>query len=436
MVQLKFLSLLATASSIAQAATAPKACNPLKADNCSADTALGASIQEDFTKKSSWFPYFSGSGLVNYTKDGLSMTLDKRFSAPALQSEFYIMYGKVEVEMKAGPGRGVVSSFYLQSDDLDELDIEWVGSDNTQFQSNYFSKGNTSTYDRGKFHGVDSPVDKFHNYSLDWNVDKTTWALDGQVVRTLSNDSSEGYPQTPMFIKMGIWAGGDPDNAPGTIEWAGGKVDYSQAPFTMNVKRVVVTDYSTGKQYSYHDQSGSWQSIEAKDGKVLGRVSQASSDYSILNSGGHISSPTPRSSTSATSSSESKSTSSHSSSHASSSHSNSDQKSSSSKSASSSHKPASKTSSSEHKDEQSKSGSRTTMSTKRTDDSKAKDAESFSGSVASGSTSGSGSASTSDSSSAASGSSHEIKTASNVAAGVGFSANTLPFFAAVLALLL
>ncbi|GCE98580.1 transglycosylase [Zygosaccharomyces mellis] len=434
MVQLKLLSLLAASSSIAKAGTTPGACNPLKATSCSPDPALGTSIAEDFTKNSSWFPYVTGGGLVNYTNDGLSMTLDKRYDNPTLQSDFYIMYGKVEVELKAGPGRGVVSSFYLQSDDLDELDIEWVGSDNTQFQSNYFSKGNTTTYDRGQFHGVDSPVDKFHNYTLDWNVDKATWSLDNQVVRTLTNDSSEGYPQTPMFIKMGIWAGGDPDNAPGTIEWAGGKIDYSQAPFTMYVRRVVVTDYSSGKQYSYNGQSGSWESIEAQDGKVLGRTSQANDDYNTLNNGGSIASPTPRSTISPSSSSKSQSAS-QSSSHSQNVTSASDTKSSDSDSSTQSHSSVSKTSSS---DQSSKSESRSTLeptSTSMSKDHQSKSSGSeISSSVPASTQSPSGTmAGVSEVSSS---SSQVVKTASNVAAAVGFSVNSLPFFAAVVALLL
>lgn len=95
MVQLKLLSLLAASSSIAKAGTTPGACNPLKATSCSPDPALGTSIAEDFTKNSSWFPYVTGGGLVNYTNDGLSMTLDKRYDNPTLQSDFYIMYGKI-----------------------------------------------------------------------------------------------------------------------------------------------------------------------------------------------------------------------------------------------------------------------------------------------------------------------------------------------------
>ena len=47
-------------------------------------------------------------------------------------------------------------------------------------------------------------------------------------------------------------------------------MDYSQGPFSMYMKSMTVTDYSTGNSYSYGDQSGSWKSITADGGKVNG----------------------------------------------------------------------------------------------------------------------------------------------------------------------
>ncbi len=288
---------------------AADSCDPLKQTNCPADKALATSFSENFTSESKWFTAEDNPGKIEYTSDGLAMSLTKRFDNPSLKSNFYIMYGKTEVIFKAGDGRGIVSSFFLQSDDLDEIDLEWIGSDDTQFQSNYFSKGNTATYDRGEFHGVNQPQKEFHNYTIDWTMEQLTWYLDGQVVRVLPNTTSQGYPQTPMYIKMGIWAGGDPSNAPGTIEWAGGETDYSLAPFTMYIKSLVVTDYSTGKEYTYGDQSGSWQSIKAVDGEINGRYQQAQEDFAKLVAGQAIESsqsssvsPTSSSSSSASSS--------------------------------------------------------------------------------------------------------------------------------------
>lgn len=47
--------------------------------------------------------------------------------APTLNSNDYIFFGNIEVVMKAATGQGIVSSFVLESDDLDEVDWEWLG---------------------------------------------------------------------------------------------------------------------------------------------------------------------------------------------------------------------------------------------------------------------------------------------------------------------
>ena len=269
-----------TAVTLAQAASATtsttsSACNPLSS-SCSADTALATDISVDFTSSLDYFNEESTESGISYGDDGLTMTLAKRFDNPAIKSTFYIMFGRIECLLKAAKGQGIVSSFYLQSDDLDEIDLEWLGGDDTQFQSNFFSKGNTTTYDRGEYHNVNSaPQDDFHNYTIVWTEEELVWYFDGTPVRTLKNTTSSGYPQTPMYIKAGIWAGGDPSNEAGTIEWAGGETDYSDAPFKMYIKDLSVSDYSTGKEYSYGDKSGKWTSIEAKDGEVNGRKGKA-----------------------------------------------------------------------------------------------------------------------------------------------------------------
>lgn len=306
---LSFLLISTLLQTFVKAATST--CNPLFTTNCPPDKALATGFIEDFTKQSDskWFSRVSSSqGKVTFdSTNGLGLILAKRGDNPSYDSNFYIMYGKVQVLMQAAPGVGIVSSFFLQSDDGDEIDLEWLGGDNTQFQSNYFSKGNVTTYDRGEFHGVQTPTQMFHNYTIDWSMEQTTWSLDGTVVRTLLNTTSQGYPQTPMSIKFGIWAGGDPSNAPGTIEWAGGITDYSAGPFTMYVKQIIATDYSTGESYSYDGTSGSWESIIAKDGKVNGRYSEAQTEFNELAAGVSLSYSSSSASSSSTSKSSSKS---------------------------------------------------------------------------------------------------------------------------------
>lgn len=180
------------------------------------------------------------------------------------------MFGHVEFVVKAAPGAGIVSSAVLQSDDLDEIDWEWLGADDQQVQSNFYGKGLTTTFNRGAFHPAPGNHDGFNTYSIDWTADQIVWQVNGHTVRAQTSANTNGYPypQTPMMVKVGAWSGGDRSNPPGTVKWAEGPTDYTGGPYTMYVKSIAVTDYSTGSQYTYSGTAGTWQSINAVGGKV------------------------------------------------------------------------------------------------------------------------------------------------------------------------
>ncbi|TVY85485.1 putative extracellular glycosidase [Lachnellula suecica] len=252
-------------------------CNPLYSTGCPANTALGKAISVDFTKGS--VNSFTATGDPTYDSSGAHFTVAKSGDAPQLTSVFYIMFGKVAVTMKAAPGAGIVSTLVLESDDLDEIDMEWLGADDTEVQTNYFGKGDVTTYNRGAFNPAANNQGEFITYTVEWTQDQITWSVGNSVVRVLTPATADAnqYPQTPMRVKFGSWSGGDPSNAAGTIAWARGPTDYSKGPFTMTVQSVAVTDYSTGTQYKYGDTSGSWGSIQAVGGTINGNSGSAGS---------------------------------------------------------------------------------------------------------------------------------------------------------------
>lgn len=211
---------------------------------------------------------------MNYGSNGAEFTVGKSGDSPLIQSDFYIMFGHVDFVIQAAPGTGIVSSAVLQSDCLDEIDWEWLGKDTTQAQTNYFGKGDVTSYNRGTYVAAADSTSEFHKYSVDWTNEQIVWQIDGVTVRALpSTDAAANqYPQTPMMIKVGSWSGGDSSNPAGTIQWAGGETDYSAGPFTMYMKSIAVTDYSTGTQYTYSGTTGSWQSIQSTGGTIDGNV--------------------------------------------------------------------------------------------------------------------------------------------------------------------
>ncbi|KAL9094482.1 MAG: hypothetical protein Q9165_003332 [Trypethelium subeluteriae] len=228
----------------------------------------------DFTQQSSlpaeWI--LANYETVTFGSHGAEFTFNKRYDAPNIWTDFYIFFGHVDVVMQAAPGQGIVSSSVLISDDYDEIDWEFSGnnfgdaSSSGQVQTNFYGKGDTGYYDRSGNENVNQPQASFHTYSVDWTKDQLVWSIDGQTVRTLlasqcDNDTHQ-YPQTPMKLQLGLWDGGDPDGYAGTVNWAGGYTNLSQAPFTMYVQSVSITNDNPGYGYNYTDLTASWESIQ------------------------------------------------------------------------------------------------------------------------------------------------------------------------------
>jgi len=293
---------LALAAAHGVSAQTSTTCNPLN-ETCPPDKALGKTITVDFTQGASdQFSLADGTTLT-YGSNGAEFTMVKEDDAPTITSVWYIFFGRVDVTLQAAPGTGIVSSFVMESDDLDEIDMEWLGGDTTQVETNYFGKGNTTTYDRATYVNVAAPQTGFHTYSIIWTSSSVQWLVDGNLVRTLNYGDANGgknYPQTPMRIKLGDWDGGASNSPEGTVQWAGGHSDMSKGPFTMYVKSMTIQDYSTGgSEYVYSDMSGDWQSIKISDG---GSESSSSGSSSISST---PSSSSTASSTSSTASSSS-----------------------------------------------------------------------------------------------------------------------------------
>nr|AAC61261.1 allergen [Aspergillus fumigatus] len=180
-------------------------CNPL-AETCPPNKGLAASTcTADFTSASALDQWEVTAGKVPVGPQGAEFTVAKQGDAPTIDTDFYFFFGKAEVVMKAAPGTGVVSSIVLESDDLDEVDLVRLGGDTTQVQTNYFGKGDTTTYDRGTYVPVATPQETFHTYTIDWTKDAVTWSIDGAVVRTLTYNDAKGgtrFPQTPMRLRL------------------------------------------------------------------------------------------------------------------------------------------------------------------------------------------------------------------------------------------
>lgn len=179
--------------------------------------------------KSDWV--YSGQPL---TKDGnLLLTMANGTVGTLFANNHYVWYGKISGKVKSSRGKGVVTAFILLSDVKDEIDFEFVGSDLDNVQTNYYFQG-IPDWNNGAKENVDGDTfDTWHTYEIDWQPDYINWSVDGEVRRTLNKSSTWNatanrfqFPQTPSRLQMSLWPAGIPSNGEGTIEWAGGMVDW------------------------------------------------------------------------------------------------------------------------------------------------------------------------------------------------------------------
>ena len=96
------------------------------------------------SSKADWVS--SGTPLQAPSKDSTILTLSEdgeSSSGTLLASTAYVWYGKITAQLKTSRGAGVVTAFILLSDNKDEIDFEFVGTDLDTAQSNFYYQGIT-----------------------------------------------------------------------------------------------------------------------------------------------------------------------------------------------------------------------------------------------------------------------------------------------------
>ncbi|KAI0902606.1 hypothetical protein F4806DRAFT_46611 [Annulohypoxylon nitens] len=211
------------------------------------------------------------------------LTMPENSAGTVLASTVYMWYGNVKAKIKTGKDAGVVTAFILLSDVKDEIDFEWVGTELDIAQTNYYFQGIPDYTHSTNITGVSDTNDNFHEYEIRWTPDQIQWLVDGKVGRTQlksstwnSTSNQWDYPQTPARVQLSIWPGGSDQNAQGTIDWAGGPIDWNSADikkdgyYYATVGEVTIECYKTdkapgtnsGKSYTYNNAKATNDTVE------------------------------------------------------------------------------------------------------------------------------------------------------------------------------
>ena len=128
--------------------------------------------------------------------------------------------------------------------------------------------------------------ENYHTYEIQWTPDEITWIVDDQPGRTQkridtwnSTTNQWDYPQTPARVQISVWPGGASSNAPGTVEWAGGSINWQsdlmqpQGYYYATFESITVDCFNASSgigtndktSYTYKDIAGTNDTVEDGD---------------------------------------------------------------------------------------------------------------------------------------------------------------------------
>jgi GR25 family glycosyltransferase involved in LPS biosynthesis len=184
---------------------------------------------------------------LEHVDEGARLTIEavvgavRAYQSGAFASVRSFGHGRFEAEIRAAPGSGLVTGFFLhRANPLQEIDIEFPGSDARRMLANvYFNPGDDGTAMSFGYRGSPCWIDlgfdasaDFHRYAIDWRPGRVAWLLDGRVVHERVGWDPTPIPHLPMRVHANVWA-------PRSEELAG-RVDERRLPASAVFRNVSV----------------------------------------------------------------------------------------------------------------------------------------------------------------------------------------------------
>lgn len=230
---------------------------PLLNEGCSLQPPGPAVAEACMTKPSASFPglveTFPGN-LATFARDGLrhsnegaTLEIDtiegdvRPYRSGAFASARTFQNGRFEAEIRAAPGSGLITGFFLHRDrPRQEIDIEFSGANPGRMLANvYFNPGDDGTAMDYGYRGSPCWIDLgfdattgFHRYAIDWRPDRVAWLVDGCVVHERFGWDPTPIPHLSMRVYANLWA-------PNSEELAG-RIDEATFPVAADFKNVSV----------------------------------------------------------------------------------------------------------------------------------------------------------------------------------------------------
>ena len=168
--------------------------------------------------------------------NGIKLILRQDLGAVRFKTNDLFHYGKIDTILKVSNGSNVISAFYIESDNKDQVVFNIIhnqGNDkNAVIESNFFYQGNL-IYDINAeyYYPIELLSQTYNKYTLIWMPDFYEWRLNDILLRRLNKNETINFPDSPSRIKFSIWEG-PPSN------WAGPGIQWNQSQFEYQILSV------------------------------------------------------------------------------------------------------------------------------------------------------------------------------------------------------
>ena len=186
---------------------------------------------------------------ITYDDRGANIRISEKasghrlYQSGALASKQFFDHGRFAGEIRAAPGAGLVTGFFLHRDaPRQEIDVELAGNDPRRILINvYFNPGDDGAAMGFGYRGTpcyidlgfDSTLD-FHLYAIDWHPGRIIWSVDGMIVHERVGWDPTPLPHLPMRLHANLWAP--------RSEKLAGQVNKANLPSTATFRNISVSD--------------------------------------------------------------------------------------------------------------------------------------------------------------------------------------------------
>jgi hypothetical protein len=196
------------------------------------DDEVGTTLAEaSMAEAPPWFPHitetFPGNLAsfvpqgVQHSAEGVHFEIDsvedgvRPYRSGACASARCFRYGRFEADIRAAPGSGLITGFFLhRAAPRQEIDIELAGADPSGMLVNvYFNPGDDGADMNYGYRGSPVRIDlgfdataDVHRYAIDWRPGRLTWLVDGRVVHERVGWDPTPIPHLDMRLHANLWA--------------------------------------------------------------------------------------------------------------------------------------------------------------------------------------------------------------------------------------